>query len=557
MVFLACIVALWLIYWWYIIVDWPVLLAPSAAANALSYRQMLTCVLVMSILALLLPATQTLAINNTCNLSVITPPAGVLIAATVFITVLITYQISKFTAVCYAFMGSLLGLQIYLEGNVDWDANLKIFFSWLSAPFVSVILCFIIYRVYNYILSRISFHLLKIIYYQRFIITIGLLSLAFALGVNNGSVLLGFTDLIMPESRGFWHAAFPVLAVVSLAVIFSPVLRPHSGRMMRRDFNINSQAVTSVVLASAITLALYSSETICGFAGLKATPLSVCSLVMGAMVGLSIAGRKEVIGLGIIVKSVVSVMSSPVLAVLISYCLFFIFDVQNPKINGFASSLNSKRIELDIYLLAVVIVAIIFAIMIMIIFQQQKAHKVMERIAHARQEQLNENLKALNETEVRGVLIESQGLDSTIDIKREELLRKAYNICDQKTLLDSLYQKIVKLKTVENAKNKSQLIDEVQDELKEKMLFAKEIDNFHEQAEVLYKDFLMRVNEAFPNLTPQEKKLTVFLRLGFSSKLISSMMNISPKSVEIGRYRLRSKFDLKREDNLVKFIQSL
>ena len=34
-------------------------------------------------------------------------------------------------------------------------------------------------------------------------------------------------------------------------------------------------------------------------------------------------------------------------------------------------------------------------------------------------------------------------------------------------------------------------------------------------------------------------------------------MNITPKSVEISRYRLRTKLGLKRSDNLVQYIKSL
>jgi DNA-binding CsgD family transcriptional regulator len=34
-------------------------------------------------------------------------------------------------------------------------------------------------------------------------------------------------------------------------------------------------------------------------------------------------------------------------------------------------------------------------------------------------------------------------------------------------------------------------------------------------------------------------------------------MNITPKSVEISRYRLRNKLGLKRSDNLVQYIKSI
>lgn len=51
--------------------------------------------------------------------------------------------------------------------------------------------------------------------------------------------------------------------------------------------------------------------------------------------------------------------------------------------------------------------------------------------------------------------------------------------------------------------------------------------------------------------------LAALLRLGFSSKYIAALMNITPKSVEISRYRLRQKLGLSKGDNLVNFIRSI
>ena len=75
--------------------------------------------------------------------------------------------------------------------------------------------------------------------------------------------------------------------------------------------------------------------------------------------------------------------------------------------------------------------------------------------------------------------------------------------------------------------------------------------------EVLHKDFSVKLAEEFPNLTTSERRLATLLRLGFSSKYIATLMNISPKSVEISRYRLRQKLGLKKGDNLINFIKSI
>ena len=71
------------------------------------------------------------------------------------------------------------------------------------------------------------------------------------------------------------------------------------------------------------------------------------------------------------------------------------------------------------------------------------------------------------------------------------------------------------------------------------------------------KDFLKRLKELHPALTNHDLKLCAYLRLNLSSKEIAPLLNISVKSVDIKRYRLRKKMDLKHNQNLTEYILSL
>jgi DNA-binding CsgD family transcriptional regulator len=52
-------------------------------------------------------------------------------------------------------------------------------------------------------------------------------------------------------------------------------------------------------------------------------------------------------------------------------------------------------------------------------------------------------------------------------------------------------------------------------------------------------------------------KLCAYLRLNLSSKEIAPLLNISAKSVEVKRYRLRKKMDLPHEASLTNYILEL
>jgi DNA-binding CsgD family transcriptional regulator len=82
-------------------------------------------------------------------------------------------------------------------------------------------------------------------------------------------------------------------------------------------------------------------------------------------------------------------------------------------------------------------------------------------------------------------------------------------------------------------------------------------DAFKEAFDSADKDFLKKVKQEHPSLTPNELRICAYLRLNLSSKEIAPLLNISVRSVEIKRYRLRKKMDLPHEARLVDYILSI
>lgn len=71
------------------------------------------------------------------------------------------------------------------------------------------------------------------------------------------------------------------------------------------------------------------------------------------------------------------------------------------------------------------------------------------------------------------------------------------------------------------------------------------------------KKFLKKIKSNHPELTPNDLRLCAYLRLNLSSKEIAPLLNISPRSVEVKRYRLRKKMNLDHDDNLTTYILEL
>ena len=132
-------------------------------------------------------------------------------------------------------------------------------------------------------------------------------------------------------------------------------------------------------------------------------------------------------------------------------------------------------------------------------------------------------------------------------------------LCDRNTVRYAapFAEKLRGISCADSPEDKDRMLSELEREIQQRLQNDNRLDDFYARVELLHKDFSVKLAESFPTLTAQERKLATLLRLGFSTKYIASLMYITPKSVEIERYRLRRKLGLKRSDNLITFIKSI
>ena len=67
-------------------------------------------------------------------------------------------------------------------------------------------------------------------------------------------------------------------------------------------------------------------------------------------------------------------------------------------------------------------------------------------------------------------------------------------------------------------------------------------------------DFLKRLKDKYPTISPRELDLSTYLLMNMSTKEIAEIMNISNGGVELARYRLRKKLELNKKENLIGFL---
>ncbi len=80
---------------------------------------------------------------------------------------------------------------------------------------------------------------------------------------------------------------------------------------------------------------------------------------------------------------------------------------------------------------------------------------------------------------------------------------------------------------------------------------------FEANFEQTYEQFMKKLRENYPDLTPSDLRLCALLRMNLSSKEIAPLLGVSVRGIENHRYRIRKRLNLENDQNLTDFILGL
>ena len=467
--------------------------------------------------------------------------SSVLLALMSSFIILLTLKFFSIKAsVVYAFVGALAAWSL-----VDGQGLERGFMmSFIGAPVMAFILSAGIRALLRGIFSRTHIHMITLSHYMRLIVIICIILTAAAVGFNWGGFVTGVGYMIASEK------VVIVLAVV-IAAIFM-ILSRFVGQSASEDYSalfaeFSIYSVVSVGLSVAVTLLFFSFDATTHIIYMSPAPLSVSALVMAAVVGSEAAQRSRMVSDEYYMKEGIAMVAAPAGAFLLTFMML--------KIKGVAA----EDAMVSFVILASAVLVLVFLAFAGYARGQRSQREATDRILYAQRQQIYEHSRALSDMELKVVLSENQALHNAVEQKRQEVMNVALSIVEQKEFLESLDDIVSRLAKSDDPNEKDRLVAELSSALKQRLSYDSDVDSqyFYAQAESLHEDFNAKLSENFPNMTQQERRLATLLRLGFSSKYIATLMNITPKSVEISRYRLRQKLGLGKGDNLVNFIKSI
>ncbi|MEN8817267.1 MAG: triple tyrosine motif-containing protein [Nonlabens sp.] len=191
------------------------------------------------------------------------------------------------------------------------------------------------------------------------------------------------------------------------------------------------------------------------------------------------------------------------------------------------------------YVILLVLLIIVLNVFYIWYFKKQK------ELALQKQQKELELKNMTNEKNL--VELRNAKLRSDIEHRNKELAISTMAMIKKNETLNELKEELDNLPKSEESKSLKKMLDKNLNSKQDWLTFEEAFNNAD-------KDFFKKIKELHPTLSSGDLRLCVYLRLNLSSKEIAPLLNISPRSVEIKRYRLRKKLALSREESLTSYI---
>ncbi len=179
--------------------------------------------------------------------------------------------------------------------------------------------------------------------------------------------------------------------------------------------------------------------------------------------------------------------------------------------------------------------------------EQRKIY--LEKESKIRQEQylMEKEIEKLNRDKLKTRILS----------KDKELVSNSLQVAKKNKILNDIIQKLKDMdKLSMNEETKFQF-NKLKKSIIKEVNTDKSWKNLEKHIRNVHFDFLKRLKEKHPAISPRELDLSTCLLINMSTKEIVEVMNISIKGVELARYRLRKKLGLKRKQSLTGYLMGI
>jgi phosphate/sulfate permease/DNA-binding CsgD family transcriptional regulator len=496
-----------------------------------------------------------------------------------------------------AVVGAIIGWNFFTGSTTDINSLIKIFTTWVAGPILGGIFAVLLYLLLGFSLRKGKIHLLLQDAYTKYaLIIVGAFG-SYSLGANNIANVVGVfvpsAPNIILDFGLFTLDGIQILFLLGGIAIALGIIT-YSKRVMMTVGNsimkLSSETALVVVFSHSLVLFIFSSQSLSnlfvqiGLPPIPLVPVSSSQVIVGSIMGIALLKGGRNLDFSVLGKIATGWIATPLIAGLMSFiALFFMSNVFNltvtqkqtdnvikEQINTPTSAEKTKEVivnysapeikEHTIELYQYALIAAVVILLLIVIYLIWGNRKLRD---HIKQNDYNEQILRYNEQQatlefdLKITNNQNARLEAAVKTKKKAQKRIALDIIQKNEVLTRLKTEIDQIKLKPENEIKYSDLNTIKILIVEQLNLEKERKSLYNYIKDLNSSFYQNLEKKYPNLTEKEKRLCALLRLNLSSKELASILGISFKSVEVNRYRLRKKMNLKKQEKLTAIISKL
>lgn len=153
--------------------------------------------------------------------------------------------------------------------------------------------------------------------------------------------------------------------------------------------------------------------------------------------------------------------------------------------------------------------------------------------------------------------LEKLNLQGELNYKNKELTSNVMSLLKKNKMLNEFSLKLLEIEQGAVKDETKSSIHKISIEL-QKSIESEIWTEFEIRFKEVHSDFYSKLIEKYPDLTPNEQRLSAFLKLNMSTKDISELTGQTLNAIDMGRFRLRKKLHISGTDeNLITFLSQI
>lgn len=214
-------------------------------------------------------------------------------------------------------------------------------------------------------------------------------------------------------------------------------------------------------------------------------------------------------------------------------------------------SINKLKIRNQRFILIVsIIFLLILLLFVIILFRKRKNEKKTNQLLREQNKKIKTQEKIIR-------IKNEESLKLELDYKNRQLTSFSLSALKLSKALDNVFQSLREILSRQNIKpgtrkNLEKIIQNFKPHSTEN-----EWEEFRSYFEAVHPSFYKNLKRKAPNMTFNEQKICAYIRLGMTTKEISSITFRQIRSIESTRFRIRKKLRLTAKDHLYDYLEGL